>query len=242
MQRGVYAAATAMATAQEWMDVVANNLANASTTGFKRDGVAFNDGLLRSMSADGGNGNPIGTLGAGSVIKEFFSDFTPGAMIATGNALDLAIKAPNAAFAVQTPDGVRYTRDGSFQINAQRQLVDKMGQPVLNRELQPITIPNSGVLQFDDTGNLSLAGKKVDRVAVFSGTFRKEQHNQFTGSNTELIDDPVLETASLESSNVNAVEEMIAMIRLNRAFELAQKTVQNQDESNDRLISSLQGR
>ena len=73
-----------MATAQQWLDVVTNNLANASTTGFKRDGVTFNDGLVRQLSARSGGGPPIGSLGTGSVIKSFYTDFSIGTLGATG--------------------------------------------------------------------------------------------------------------------------------------------------------------
>src|ERR1043165_6847234 len=108
MQRGVYSAATAMATAQQWLDVVTNNLANASTTGFKKDGLTFNDGLVRELASHAGTGPGIGSLGSGAVVKGAYTDFSSGAIAPTGNPLDLAIKTPTGAFAVQTSAGVRY--------------------------------------------------------------------------------------------------------------------------------------
>src|SRR6478736_2099764 len=139
MQRGVYSAATAMATAQQWLDVVTNNLANASTNGYKKDGLTFNDGLVRELSANAGTGAKLGSLGSGAVVQGAYTDFSVGSHTMTGNALDLAIRTPQGAFAVQTPGGVKYTRDGSFQLNADRQIVDQQGHQVLNRQGQPIT-------------------------------------------------------------------------------------------------------
>ncbi len=241
MNRGVYSAATAMATAQQWLDVVANNLANASTTGFKRDGLTFNDGLVRQMAAAGGTGPNLGSIGSGSVVKDVYTDDSPGVITATGNALDVAIRTPHGAFAMQTAGGVRFTRDGSFQLDSQRRIVDKSGQPVLNRQLQPITLPQGAVTVAED-GSVTVADKVVDQIGVFDGSFSKQGGNVSTSANAQPIDTPQLVPRSLEASNVNAIEEMIAMIRLNRAFELAQKSVQSQDDSTERLVSSLQNR
>lgn len=230
-----------MQTSQMWLDVVANNLANASTNGYKRDGLNFNDGLLRQMLAGGGEGGPIGTLGSGSVIEGQYADFRQGTVTATGNPLDLAILTESGAFAVQTPAGVRYTRDGAFQLNTERQIVDKSGRPLLDSNQQPITVPR-GKIDVTDGGTVSVDGKAVAQIGVFTGAFVKEGGNLFQATDAKPADLVSLATGSLESSNVNAVEEMIAMIRLNRAFEMAQKNIQSQDESTERLISSLGGR
>jgi len=230
-----------MSTAQQWLDVVTNNLANASTTGYKKDGLTFNDGLVRELAANAGNGARIGSLGSGSTVQGAYTDFSVGAHTMTGNALDLAIRTPQGAFAVQTPGGVKYTRDGSFQMSGDRQIVDKQGHPVLNHQLQPITL-GRGTIAVAEDGTVNVDGKPVDQIGVFSGAYVKEGQNLFTSRNAQVIDTPAIATGALESSNVNAVEEMIAMIRLNRAFELAQRSVQSQDESTQRLVSSLQGR
>lgn len=230
-----------MATAQQWLDVVTNNLANASTTGFKRDGVSFDDGLVRELSANSGNGHSLGSLGSGALIKSFYTDFATGAQVATGNPLDLAIRGQQGAFAVQTAGGVRYTRDGSFQLNPERQLVDKSGHPVLNANLQPIVVER-GQIEVGEDGSVSVKGKLIDKIGIFAGDFTKEGQNLFTSSNATPQDLASVSSGTLETSNVNAVEEMIAMIRLNRAFELAQRSVQSQDDSTERLVSSMGAR
>lgn len=230
-----------MGTAQQWLDVVTNNLANASTTGFKKDGLSFNDGLLRTLAANAGQGPVIGSLGSGTVIKGQYVDFSNGAVTATGNPLDLALKTEGAAFAVQTPQGVRYTRDGAFHLNGDRELVDKNGNTVLDRQSRPISLP-AGDIDVDSDGTVSVAGKPVGQIGVFRGAFRKLGDNLFSSPDALAVDSPDVAVGALESSNVNAIEEMVAMIRLNRAFELAQRSVQSQDESTQRLVSSLQGR
>lgn len=231
-----------MVTAQQWMDVVSNNLANASTTGYKRDGLSFGDGLVRELANNAGLGQRIGSMGSGAVVKGIYTDFSSGLINATGNPLDLAINLPEGAFAVQTKAGLRYTRDGALQINPDRQLVTKSGNIVLNRQLQPITLPQGKVVVSED-GTIKVDDKVIDQVGVFDGVFHKEGGGVFTVENTPtLVDKPQIVAGSLESSNVNTIDEMIAMIRVNRAFELAQRSVQSQDDSTQRLISSLQGR
>ena len=230
-----------MATAQQWLDVITNNLANASTTGFKRDGVTFNDGLVRKIASSPGLGRPLGSLGSGAVIKTFYTDFSIGSLSPTGNPLDLAVKDKDGVFAVQTPGGVRYTRDGAFQLNSDLQIVDKTGRPVLNNDLQPITV-EKGQVEVAEDGRVLVKGKLIDHIGVFRGTLVKQGQNLYSSTNAQPLENAMIASGSLESSNVNAVEEMIAMIRLNRAFELAQRSIQSQDESSQRLVSSMSGR
>jgi flagellar basal-body rod protein FlgF len=225
MQRGVYSGATAMASAQQALDIVANNLANAATVGFKRDGAAFDDGLIRAVAARGGTGETLGSIGSGAVMKEFYTD--PDS---------------DAAFAVQTPGGVRYTRNGSFAVNSDRTLVDRDGRPVLDGQGQPIRLPGDGAVSVEPDGSVRQGDQTVGQVAVFRGTFRKVGNGLFSSTDAALTDAPRVQAGVLEQSNVNAVQEMVAMIRLNRAFELAQRSIQSQDEGTQRLLQALQGR
>jgi flagellar basal-body rod protein FlgF len=242
MQRGVYSGATAMASAQQALDIVANNLANAATVGFKRDGAAFDDGLIRAVAARGGTGETLGSIGSGAVMKEFYTDFSPGSFDTTGNPLDLALPDSDAAFAVQTPGGVRYTRNGSFAVNSDRTLVDRDGRPVLDGQGQPIRLPGDGAVSVEPDGSVRQGDQTVGQVAVFRGTFRKVGNGLFSSTDAALTDAPRVQAGVLEQSNVNAVQEMVAMIRLNRAFELAQRSIQSQDEGTQRLLQALQGR
>jgi flagellar hook-basal body protein len=227
-----------MASAQQWLDVVAHNLANSSTTGFKRDGLAFNDGLVRELSGPGGRGGSIGSLGSGAVLQGKYTDRSVGTINRTGNRLDVAILGDEGAFAVRTQAGVRYTRDGSFTLDHQRRLIDQRGNPVLDRNLQPIVVP-PGQPEFDATGQLLVDGEFVAQIGVWQGEMTKVGHSLHAAAQPKLVEWPRLEPMALEGSNVNAVSEMVSMIRLNRAFELAQRQIQSQDESLERLIQTL---
>jgi flagellar basal body rod protein FlgG len=239
MLRGVYSAGTAMASAQQWLDVISHNLANASTTGYKRDGLAFDDGLVRELAGQGGRGRTIGSLGSGSVLRGKYTDQAVGAANSTGNRLDVAILSEEGAFAVRAPAGVRYTRDGNFSLDPQRRLVDQRGHPVLDRNQQPIFVP-PGQPEFSEVGELLVDGEFVAQLGVWQADFAKVGQGLLSANRPTLVETPRLQPMALEGSNVNAVAEMVSMIRLNRAFELAQRQIQSQDESLQRLIQSLQ--
>lgn len=227
-----------MLASQQWLDVVSHNLANASTTAFKRDGLAFNDGFVRELYGAGGN---LGEMGSGSTIKKAFTNFQAGNVIHTGNPLDVAVMAQRGMFAIDTDQGVRYTRDGAFGLDAARQLVDKAGRPVLDESGSPITVPE-GEIEIAADGLVSAGGVEAGRIGVYDGTFSKAGDGLYSSEDAQPVDEPAVRGAALESSNVNAIEEMITMIRLNRAFELAQRSALSQDEITQRLIQSLQDR
>jgi len=241
MNRGIYSTATGMVAAQRWMDVTANNLANASTNGFKRDGLVFNDAMERELAASGGLGVRLGSLGMGATAQKQYTVFERGSVTRTSNPLDMAIDSDKCMFAVQSPAGVRYTRDGSFSLNERRELVTKSGHPVLDSQLRPITVP-AGKLETSSYGDLTVDGKFAGRVGVFEGAFTKEGENLFSGEGAALVENVGIESGALEGSNVNAVEAMISMITLSRSFEMAQKSITQQDELTQRLIQSLQDR
>ena len=242
MNRGIYSVANGMVAAQKWMDTVTNNLANVSTTGFKRDGVAFNDAFASELRADGGRGAPIGTLGSG---PEQLSEYTVlgevGPISATGNPLDVAITIPDALFAVDTGDGaIRYTRNGSFSRNADGQLVTQQGHLVLDDRERPIDL-GEGQVEISQSGELISNGASIGKIGLFKGAFTKVGGNLFAG-NGAAVESVELTPKSLEGSNVNAIESMVQMIQLNRTFELSQKTISQQDDLTQRLIQSLQDR
>lgn len=241
MNRGIYAAATGMSASSEWLDVIANNLANAGTTGFKRDGVAFNEALLRTMNDAGGAGGRVGDLGSGPGAILRFTHFEQGPMEATGNPLDVAIETPEGAFAVQTPAGVRFTRDGSFTRNPDGQLITHRGHLVLDADRQPIELP-PGKVQIEGDGSITVEGQPIAQIGVFEGTFAKTGDALWISTNAQPAETPAVRQGALERSNVNVVESMVDMIKLNRAFELSQRSIQTQDEMTSRLLSSLTGR
>lgn len=218
------------------MDVIANNLANVSTNGFKRDGIAFNDALERELQQ---NGRSVGSLGSGASVQSIFTDFSIGSMTETGNPLDLAIEGPKGLFAIQTSDGIRYTRDGSFAMDVNRRLITKDGSLVLDDQNRPITL-ETGEISVQADGTIQIDGQPKAKLGIFdAAAFVKQGLNRFTPAGPVTPSSASVKSGALESSNVNAVDSMVQMIQLSRLFEMSQKSITSQDELTQRLIQSL---
>jgi flagellar basal-body rod protein FlgG len=209
------------------VDVIANNLANANTTGFKRD---FAHIFL------GETGFETGTL----------VDVSPGDLVFTGNELDAAINGPGF-FAIQTPAGVRYTRNGSFSLNADGELVTRDGMPVLNKSGATINVGH-GKVALQDGGIVTVDGNEVATLKIVNVSdprkLEKEGSSRlnWTGSPEEIQDvpDPHLKGESLERSNVNAIDEMIHLMSAYREFEAVQKSLRTlMTDMNGKLVQEL---
>ena len=209
------------------IDVIANNLANAETTGFKRD-------FSRIMENE--NGMDVGT----SV------DLTSGDMVATKNDLDVAIQG-SGFFAVQTPQGVRYTRAGSFALSSDGDLVTKDGMPVLSTGDSPIHI-GEGAVTIDDTGAVRVGGSEVGTLKLvnFKNTEGLEKEGlarfKWNGSPQDVQDlpEPKVKSGHLEHSNVNSMSEMVHLMAAYRDFESVQRTVKTlMTDMNTKLIQEL---
>lgn len=241
MERGLYTAATGMSVAEMTMDVISNNLANTGTTGFKRDALIFNEALERVLKANGGSGREVGPLGNGPGAKGLYTVFEMGNLQATGNPMDLAIGTKEGMFAVQTPQGVKYTRDGVFALDLEGFMVDGNGYRVLDDGGADIQL-DPGKLEISETGLITVNGNEVARIGLYQGTFDKDGFGLFESPDAVALDEEQVKVQQgfVEASNVNAIEEMILMIKLNRAFEMAQKSASSQDESTQRLLQALQ--
>lgn len=232
-----------MTAAQQYLDVTAHNLANASTTGFKREDVSFNEGLLRLMRGENGEGPPIGEMGAGPYMQERVIVWEVGNPIRTGNPFDVSVLSPKGLFAVQTPDGISYTRSGSFSLNDQKQLVTKAGHPVLDAQGSPIQIPlNTASAEITDSGAVMADGAPIAQLGLWDGDATRQGDSLLGLENPVLMDEVKLASRSIEASNVNAIEQMVMMIQIHRAFEMAQKSATSQDEATSGLIQSMNQR
>jgi flagellar basal-body rod protein FlgF len=237
MNRGLYTAATGMAATQRMLDVTANNLANVSTNAFKKDGLVFKDALERRMNA---NGRPIGEMSYGVMAAGEFTDFSAGMLTETGNPLDVAITDNKGAFKVQTPQGPRFTRDGAFRLNDQKELVTRDGYPVLDNQDQPINLDGSSI-EISDQGVITVDGNETATLGVFDGTLVKEGRNLYISNDAQASSTIPVRGKAIEGSNVNAIGAMIQMITCQRAFEMSQKAVSQHDELTQRLIQSMNG-
>lgn len=240
MNRGIYTSVSGMLAAQKWMDITANNLANVSTNGFKRDAVAFADSFEQVLNAAGGRGQQVGSLSTGSEIESEYTVFENGSMVPTNQPLDFALSEPNTMFKVDLGNGqYRYTRDGAFQLNANRELVTHDGYQVMDSTDRPITIPQSGAVAADSTGQISVGDQVVAKLNIVSGTFQKAGTNLFQSNDAQTAPNALVMQGKLEGSNVNAVASMVDMIQISRLYELTQRSINQQDELTQQLIQSL---
>jgi len=226
------------------LELITNNLANVSTSGFKKDVAVFEGLKPLLIDAAGTEIPPVAPLlGADStfaLLKEVATDFSAGAIQVTGEPLDIAVQG-DGFFAVQSPEGVRYTRNGHFTLDVDGQLVTTAGLPVLGSG-GPISLP-PGVVSIDSNGNISVRGVEagatvveVDVLPVYTVS-NPNNLRKIGGSLFEAIGaTPVpsvegrVQQGALEASNVNPVEEMVAMIEVMRLYEAAQKAIQTADD------------
>ena len=262
MFEGLYIASSGGMKQQRNLEILSNNLANLNTPGFKKDQLVFEE-LLPTFKDVGSLETARNTLLPPAIanndvsyvgVAAQFTDFKQGDLIKTGNIFDIALEG-EGFFSVQTPQGIRYTRVGSFQINAEGQLITKNGDPVVEKGDDTVFLPPgvSGVT-IDKQGTLSTlsAGAEADiqpigqlKVVRFENQsdLVKEGNGLFMLANPnaqaiETEDAKVLQ-GFIETSNVNAVEEMIRMIETVRTFEAYQKIIQSIDEADSQAINSI---
>jgi len=251
MNRALWSAKTGLDAQQTRMAVISNNLANANTTGFKRDRALFEDLVYQNVRQVGAQSSqetqlPSGlNVGTGVRIVATEKLFTQGGLTQTDNSLDVAIQG-RGFFEILMPDGsTAYTRDGAFHLNSQGQIVTSSGYP-----LQPgLTVPQNaqsitvgvdgtvsavvagtteptqiGTLQLTDfvnPGGLQAIGSNLFTETASSGSPQAGTPGQ-SGLGTLL-------QGSLETSNVNVVEELVSMIETQRAYELNSKAISTTD-------------
>src|SRR5580658_406107 len=250
MLRALYSSAAGMEAQQLNLDVIANNLANVNTTGFKKSKIEFQDLLYdttRSAGAEQSNGNQLPTglqIGHGSRAVATSKVFTEGELTQTGERLDMAIQG-DGFFQVTMPDGtLAYTRDGSLKTNSQGQITTGDGLPVANG-FQPIptgttsvTISSSGEVTTTGANGTQNSQVTLVRFANPAGlqSVGGNLYLETPASGTPESGDPgsngfgTLQQGYLESSNVSVVEEMVNMITAQRAYEISSKAVQAADE------------
>jgi len=238
MDRGFYIAASGMLTELVRQDQLANDLANASTPGYKADQSTqanFGELLLTNTA----NGQQIGSLGLGVDIAKTTPDLAQGAIDQTGEPLDFALQGPGF-FAVQTAAGTRYTRDGQFAVDAKGELVTSLGNPVLGSDGKPVSIAgHEQDLKVSSDGTIAAGGKTLGRIAIVSLTNPAKQGDTlFSGTPGASPNGTTIEQGALESSGTNPATVMVDMITSLRAYESMQKVINSMDETLSRGIQA----
>jgi flagellar basal-body rod protein FlgF len=211
MDVGLFIAASGMVAEQTRQDQLSNDLANASTPGYKADESpqrSFGEVLLANTEG----GATVGTADEGVSLGKTYTDLTPASIQETGEPLDFAIQG-KGFFAVKTAQGTRYSRNGQFSESASGILTDQSGNPVLSQSGAQIKVPSSGTLPASAVGifELSSAEKQGENLYVGSSSGRG------TGA---------IRQGALEASGVDAAKVMIEMIDSLRTFQSGQQAVQ----------------
>ncbi|EEG76503.1 flagellar basal-body rod protein FlgF [Dethiobacter alkaliphilus] len=238
MIRGLYTAASGMMVESTRQETITNNLANSETTGFKRD-LALQRSHGEQPVVRLGDRQPfgvrpvIGSLGVGSLIDGIHTSHEQGSLQETGRDLDVAM-AGDGYFVVETEQGLRYTRNGAFSIDADRMLVNDQGHRVMGTT-GPLQLP-AGEVQIDQAGNVFVNDAMQGQLARVSfadnSELQKVGDSLFTaaeGAEQQPVTGMVKQ-GFLEGSNVQAVQEMVQMLAAMRAYETNQRVVQAQDD------------
>lgn len=222
------------------MDVIANNIANADTTGYKFENLLVRTEPSRPAAmADGPN--PIKFVLDDGVAR----NFTQGAMRSTGGTFDLGIEG-KGFFKVETDEGERFTRDGRFTLTPEGRLVTQGGAAVQGDGGEIILDPAKGQVAIAQDGTISQNGERVGKVAVYlfddRSVLAKDQNNLFKNTSNAQ---PTADTASqvrqgmLEGSNVNPIMQITRMIEVSRAYESVVRSIENTADLSKRAIERL---
>lgn len=257
MIRSLWISKTGMEAQQTQLDHISNNLANVATSGYKRARAQFEDLIYQNLRQSGAASSeqtqlPTGLqVGLGTRAAATVRSFTQGNLQQSGGNLDVAIKG-NGFFQISMPDGsTAYTRDGSFQLDSQGQIVNSSGFPV-----QPgLTVPanaQSVTIAADGTVSVAVPGQTTPQnigqlqMATFVNAAGLEPRGGNLFAETASSGAPntaapgsaglgTLQQGFLETSNVNVVEELVSMIQTQRAYELNSKAISTSDQMLQRL-------
>jgi flagellar basal-body rod protein FlgG len=233
MNSGIYPAVSGSLAAMRRLDIISNNLANVNTPGYKKDKMSF-EGLL--AGAVNPPAVPQGTTADPILQKEnIYIDFASGPTSQSGNPLDLALDG-DGFFAITTPDGTAYTRQGNFRTSADGTLVTVDGYPVQGMGGSPIRIQGSHI-EIDSKGVVTMDGAQAGSISVMD--FEKPYTLTKVGNALFIPADPQMtpqtgkaqvQQGYIEGSNVDSISEMVQLIETNRYFEACSKVIKGFDD------------
>jgi flagellar basal-body rod protein FlgF len=233
-------AASGMTSRMQSLDMLANNISNAETGGYKTDREFYS--LYTSPEAMSGDAQDPATL---PMIEKSYTDFSQGSMHVTSNPLDLALQG-QGFFAVNTPAGTSYTRNGAFQLSSTGTLVTSDGFSVLDPSGKPIQLSPSVPIQVTGDGTITQGGQTAGHLALWSfadpGNLVKQGNTMFQKADPNVAPTPStaqVQQGKLESSNVGTSESAVRLVSVMRSFEMLQKAVNIGAEMNRQAISEV---
>ncbi|WBU63276.1 flagellar hook-basal body complex protein [Paracoccus aerodenitrificans] len=226
MDNAIYAAMTRQSGLMREMQVIANNIANAETTGFRREGVIFSEYLTAT-----GNGSEGLSM---AHARGRLLDLQQAGMTRTGGTYDLAIDGPGF-FAVETPVGTKVTRAGAFFLSAEGEVMTADGNRLLDEGLAPILIPDPVTqVAIGPDGTVSAGGEQLARIGLFAAPdpeiMLRHGGTLFdAGDDLAPAVDARIQQGFLEDSNVDPIAEITRMIQVQRAYEIGQSLLDRED-------------
>lgn len=255
MLKGLYTAWTGMINEQNRLDTMTNNLANASTVGFKKEGTTSQtfDSVLAVKLKDASVGlatvQPIGIQNPGVKIGENYVDYSQGSFRVTGNTFDLALSG-DGFFAIEYTNkadetSTMYTRAGNFTLNAEGYLVNSDGDYVLDSGSKRIKLDPLKEAEIQADGTIYQDGSRVAEIQVidfedynYLERYGETYFRPLEGAKT-ITASAEVNSGSLEMSNVQVVSEMVNMISITRQYESNQKILQTYDNTLDKAVNEL---
>ena len=253
MLKGLYTAYTVMINEQHRMDTMTNNLANATTNGFKKEGAtsqSFDRVLaykIKDTSEAGNLAKRLGSMSMGVKTGENYVDYSGGPFKETGHTLDLALSG-NGFFTISITNkagetSVKYTRDGNFTMNRQGNLLTQDGDFVLNDQGRPIRLDPNEEITIERSGDIYQGGTYVDTIGItdfenydYLERYGENYFQPVQGARTTEADTNVY-SGYLEMANISVVTEMVNMITIQRQYEANQKVITTYDSTLENAVN-----
>lgn len=244
MIRGLYTSAMGLAVQDKRQELVANNLVNANTVGYKKETLAseaFPNMLIQILNDPENPSAPVvGNLSTGTRINDIVIDHSSGTIRESNDPYEMALQG-EGYFVIATPAGERYTRNGQFRVDSTGNLVTADGYAVMGQNGEINLARANGNIQVSTDGTISSNGQIIDRfrVVTLNGEIIKEGSSLFRGTDAQEVELPTVIQGFVEESNTSALQEMVNMISAARAYETNAKMVQIHDSTLEKAVNEV---